>query len=43
MGVVHILGLPESGYSESDIIKLAQPFGTPSKIVMATELGKVKS
>ncbi|XP_062333552.1 uncharacterized protein LOC134033424 [Osmerus eperlanus] len=40
MGVVLILGLPESGYSESDIIKLAQPFGTPSEIVMATELGK---
>ncbi|XP_010752501.2 zinc finger protein 638-like isoform X1 [Larimichthys crocea] len=36
-----ITGLPESGWSESDIIKLVQPFGTPSDIILATHIGKV--
>uniref|UniRef100_UPI003AAE5D47 zinc finger protein 638-like n=1 Tax=Centroberyx gerrardi TaxID=166262 RepID=UPI003AAE5D47 len=40
-GVVLISGLPESGWSEGDIIKLVQPFGTPSDIILATEIGKV--
>ncbi|KAM4612055.1 uncharacterized protein ACJ7VT_012653 [Polymixia lowei] len=40
-GMVLISGLPESGWSESDIIKLAQPFGTPSDIILATEIRKV--
>ncbi|KAK2815487.1 hypothetical protein Q5P01_025954 [Channa striata] len=40
-GLVLITGLPESGWSESDIIKLIQPFGTPSDIIMATQIGKV--
>nr|XP_020464649.1 zinc finger protein 638-like isoform X2 [Monopterus albus] len=41
MGVVLITGLPESGWSESDIIQLVQPFGTPSDIILATQVGKV--
>ncbi|XP_026158859.1 zinc finger protein 638-like [Mastacembelus armatus] len=40
-GTVLITELPESGWSESDIIKLVQPFGTPSDIILATEIGKV--
>uniref|UniRef100_UPI0037E98A03 zinc finger protein 638-like n=1 Tax=Semicossyphus pulcher TaxID=241346 RepID=UPI0037E98A03 len=40
-GTVLITGLPESGWSESDIIKLVQPFGTPSDIILATQIGKV--
>ncbi|KAG8014972.1 RNA-binding protein 20 [Nibea albiflora] len=36
-----ITGLPESGWSESDIIKLVQPFGTPSDIILAAHIGKV--
>lgn len=36
-----ITGLPESDWSESDIIKLVQPFGTPSDIIIAAEIGKV--
>lgn len=40
-GVVLITGLPESGWSESDITKLFQPFGTPSDIILATSIGKV--
>ncbi|XP_029293106.1 LOW QUALITY PROTEIN: zinc finger protein 638-like [Cottoperca gobio] len=39
--MVLITGLPESGWSESDIIKLVQPFGTPSDIIQATEIRKV--
>ncbi|XP_056136285.1 zinc finger protein 638-like [Lampris incognitus] len=39
-GVVLIAAFPESGWSESDIIKLAQPFGTPSGIIIAEEIGK---
>lgn len=38
-----ISGLPESGWSESDIIKLVQPFGTPSDIIMAAQIGKVST
>ena len=40
-GVLLITGLPESGWSESDIIKLVHPFGTPSDIILATKIGKV--
>lgn len=42
-GHILITGLPESGWSESDIITLVQPFGTPSDITMATQVGKVKT
>ncbi|KAK6324612.1 hypothetical protein J4Q44_G00039540 [Coregonus suidteri] len=35
-GMVKITGLPESGCSEIDIAKLAQPFGTPVKILLIT-------
>ncbi|GAA6228710.1 zinc finger protein 638-like [Lates japonicus] len=40
-GMVLITGLPESSWSESDIIKLIQPFGTPFDIISATQIGKV--
>ncbi|XP_034398430.1 zinc finger protein 638-like isoform X1 [Cyclopterus lumpus] len=40
-GMVLVTGLPESGWSESDLIKLVQPFGTPSDIITATQIGKV--
>uniref|UniRef100_A0A4W5NH01 Matrin-type domain-containing protein n=1 Tax=Hucho hucho TaxID=62062 RepID=A0A4W5NH01_9TELE len=36
-GMVKITGLPESGCSENDIAKLAQPFGTPVKILLITK------
>nr|XP_046194391.1 uncharacterized protein LOC124024515 [Oncorhynchus gorbuscha] len=36
-GMVKITGLPESGCSEVDIAKLAQPFGTPVKILLITK------
>ncbi|XP_019939414.2 zinc finger protein 638-like isoform X2 [Paralichthys olivaceus] len=39
-GVVLISGLPENSCSESDIIKLIQPFGTPSDIILATPIRK---
>ncbi|KAG7235856.1 hypothetical protein INR49_002053 [Caranx melampygus] len=39
-GMVLITGLPESNWSESDIIKLIQPFGTPSDIILASQIGK---
>lgn len=39
--MVLITGLPESSWSESDIIKLIQPFGTPLDIISATQIGKV--
>ncbi|XP_035028199.2 zinc finger protein 638 isoform X2 [Hippoglossus stenolepis] len=39
-GVVLISGLPENSCSESDIIKLIQPFGTPSDIILATQIRK---
>ncbi|XP_070297230.1 RNA-binding protein 20-like [Salvelinus sp. IW2-2015] len=35
--MVKITGLPESGCSEIDIAKLAQPFGTPVKILLITK------
>nr|XP_046255786.1 zinc finger protein 638-like isoform X2 [Scatophagus argus] len=40
-GIVLITGLPESDWSESDIIKLVQPFGTPCDIILARHIGKV--
>ncbi|KAM9856924.1 uncharacterized protein ACBR49_000588 [Aulostomus maculatus] len=42
-GVVLITGLPESSWSENDIIRLVQPFGTPSDIIRARapSVGKV--
>ncbi|KAM7009668.1 uncharacterized protein LKV04_001604 [Tautogolabrus adspersus] len=40
-GTVLITGLPESGWTESDIIKLVQPYGTPSDLILATQIGKV--
>ncbi|XP_029912492.1 zinc finger protein 638-like [Myripristis murdjan] len=40
-GIVLITGLPESGWSETDIINLVQPFGTASDIIVAPEVGKV--
>ncbi|XP_041640582.1 zinc finger protein 638-like [Cheilinus undulatus] len=39
-GIVLITGLPDSGWSESDIIELVQPFGSPSDIIIATQIGK---
>lgn len=36
-----ITGLPESGWSESDIVKLVQTFGTPSDVILAPQIGKV--
>nr|XP_029500388.1 uncharacterized protein LOC115116038 isoform X2 [Oncorhynchus nerka] len=36
-GMVKITGLPESGCSEIDIAKLAQPFGIPVKILLITK------
>ncbi|XP_053275287.1 matrin-3 isoform X2 [Pleuronectes platessa] len=39
-GVVLISGLSENSCSESDIIKLIQPFGTPSDIILATQIRK---
>lgn len=38
---VLITGLPDSGWSESDIFQLVQTFGTPSDIIMAMQIGKV--
>uniref|UniRef100_A0A3B4Y3M2 Matrin-type domain-containing protein n=3 Tax=Seriola lalandi dorsalis TaxID=1841481 RepID=A0A3B4Y3M2_SERLL len=40
-GLVLITGLPEGSWSECDIIKLIQPFGTPSDIILAAQIGKV--
>ncbi|XP_031723012.1 zinc finger protein 638-like isoform X2 [Anarrhichthys ocellatus] len=40
-GMVLITGLPESGWSESDILNLVQPFGPPSDVITATQIGKV--
>ncbi|XP_072239753.1 uncharacterized protein [Leuresthes tenuis] len=37
---VLITGLPETGWSESDIIQLVQPYGSPSDIILATHTGK---
>ena len=39
---VLISGLPESGWTESDLIKLCQPFvSAPTDIILARKLGKV--
>ncbi|XP_075907473.1 uncharacterized protein LOC142904938 isoform X3 [Nelusetta ayraudi] len=40
-GLVLVSGLPESGWSESDIVTLVQPFGTASAVTMTAQLGKV--
>ncbi|XP_074540902.1 uncharacterized protein LOC141801656 isoform X2 [Halichoeres trimaculatus] len=40
-GLVLITGLPDGGWSESDIISLVQPFGMPFDIIMATQIGRV--
>ncbi|XP_055367942.1 zinc finger protein 638-like isoform X2 [Betta splendens] len=40
-GMVLITGLPESGWSVSDIISIVESSGTPSDIVMAAQIGKV--
>ncbi|XP_024866227.1 zinc finger protein 638 isoform X3 [Kryptolebias marmoratus] len=37
---VLITGLPVSGCSETDIIQLVQPFGTPSDIILSTNIRK---
>lgn len=37
---VLITGLPDSGWSESDIFQLVESFGTPSDIIMAMQIGK---
>lgn len=42
-GRLLITGLPESGWSECDIINLIQPFDTPSDIILATQMGKVSN
>uniref|UniRef100_A0A3B3CNQ0 Matrin-type domain-containing protein n=2 Tax=Oryzias melastigma TaxID=30732 RepID=A0A3B3CNQ0_ORYME len=33
-------GLPESGWSKDDILQLTQPFGTPSDVIVAANVGK---
>ncbi|TDH16594.1 hypothetical protein EPR50_G00021640 [Perca flavescens] len=40
-GLVLITGCPESDWSENDIINLVKPFGTPSDIIQAPQIGKV--
>ncbi|XP_029353687.1 zinc finger protein 638-like isoform X2 [Echeneis naucrates] len=40
-GMLLITGLPENSWSEGDIIRLMQPFGTPTDIILATQIGKV--
>lgn len=42
-GVVLVSGLPEDEWTEADIEKLVQPFGTPSGIIIAKQIGKVGS
>ncbi|XP_041838440.1 zinc finger protein 638 [Melanotaenia boesemani] len=37
---VLITGLPESGWSESDVAQLVQSFETPSDIILAARIGK---
>uniref|UniRef100_A0A672Y8G9 Zinc finger protein 638-like n=1 Tax=Sphaeramia orbicularis TaxID=375764 RepID=A0A672Y8G9_9TELE len=39
-GLVMITGLPQDGWSEDDIIRLAEPFGTPSDLVISRQNGK---
>lgn len=38
-----ITGLPKDDWSETDIENLVQPFGTPSGMVLAMQIGKVCS
>ncbi|TWW59498.1 zinc finger protein 638-like [Takifugu flavidus] len=40
-GLVLITGLPQEDWSEADIEKLVQPFGTPSHMILAKQIGKV--
>ncbi|KAA8594410.1 hypothetical protein FQN60_011545 [Etheostoma spectabile] len=40
-GLVLITDCPESDWSENDIINLVKPFGTPSDIIQAPQIGKV--
>lgn len=40
-GLILITGLPADEWSETDIEKLVQPFGTPSGIILAKQIGKV--
>ncbi|XP_034749834.1 zinc finger protein 638-like [Etheostoma cragini] len=40
-GLVLISDCPESDWSENDIINLVKPFGTPSDIIQAPQIGKV--
>ncbi|XP_061536146.1 zinc finger protein 638-like isoform X2 [Phycodurus eques] len=39
-GLVLITGLPDGDWSESDVIKLIQPFGNPTDIIFAKSVGK---
>ncbi|XP_061581732.1 uncharacterized protein LOC133447198 isoform X2 [Cololabis saira] len=39
-GKVLITGLPKDGWSETDIVQLVQPFGTPSDVILAADVGK---
>lgn len=36
-----ITGLPEDEWTETDIENLVQPFGTPSGMIPAKQIGKV--
>ncbi|XP_028265849.1 zinc finger protein 638-like [Parambassis ranga] len=40
-GTVLLTGLPETGWTENDIISVVQPFGTHSDLVLAAQIGKV--
>lgn len=40
-GLVLITGLPEDEWTENDIENLVQPFGTPSGMILAKQIGKV--
>ncbi|XP_054634763.1 zinc finger protein 638-like isoform X2 [Dunckerocampus dactyliophorus] len=40
-GLVLITGLPDRDCSESDIVKLIQPFGNPNDIILASSVRKV--
>ncbi|XP_015259195.1 PREDICTED: zinc finger protein 638-like [Cyprinodon variegatus] len=37
---VLISGLPHSGWSKADIVQFVQPFGTPSDLILAMDVGK---
>ncbi|XP_048101095.1 uncharacterized protein LOC125295725 isoform X1 [Alosa alosa] len=39
-GIVLMSGLPDSGYTESDIVKLVTPYGDPTQVIIATAEGK---